>query len=76
VSKRLPGPSPKGLLTEELEMSGKNSLFFALMALAGGVFLFNIVKKTTDAQTKKQTDDAIVDAMSQQSFPASEAPAY
>ena len=60
----------------DLEMSGQKSLFFALMALFGGVFLFNMMKRSANAHTKKQTDDALVDAMSQQSFPASDAPAY
>ena len=66
-------------------MNGPKTMIFSLVALAGGVFLYRKVKSSSAGQmahdavlraTKKQTDDALVDAMSEQSFPASDAPAY
>jgi hypothetical protein len=55
------------------------------MALTGGVWTYRRMKGSTTAAektlrnalaAKKQADDELVDAMAEQSFPASDAPAY
>lgn len=50
----------------------------SLMAIAGGVWLYRKLKASADslAEAKRRADDVLVDAMSEQSFPASDAPAY
>jgi hypothetical protein len=63
----------------EMRMNGMKAMVLSLLALTGGVFgvfLYRKVHAAVLQANKKQTDDALVDAMSEQSFPASDAPAY
>jgi hypothetical protein len=49
-------------------------MILSLALLTCGVYLFS--KMRTLAQASDSRKDALVDAMSEQSFPASDAPAY
>jgi hypothetical protein len=48
------------------------TVILSLLAMAGGVFLFQRIKCTR----RVEQDDAKLDDMLDQSFPASDAPAY
>jgi hypothetical protein len=56
-------------------MTGRTpkALIISMLALAGGVFLFQRIKCARQADRE---DDARLDDMVEQSFPASDAPAY
>lgn len=55
-------------------MTGKmpRAVIVSMLAVVGGVFLFRRIKRARPAER----DDARLDDMVEQSFPASDAPAY
>jgi hypothetical protein len=70
-----------------LEMPALKTMVISLTTMAVGVLVYGTLKSSTRAAgkkslpsstpaQKKQADDELVDLMSQQSFPASDAPAY
>jgi hypothetical protein len=59
-------------------MNGLKATVLSLLAVTAGVFAWRKMRGSgvVPPTPKKQADDALVDFMSEQSFPASDAPAY
>jgi hypothetical protein len=57
-------------------MMAKKLVILTAAALAGGIFLAFRLKISLRRTSQKKADDILIDSMSEQSFPASDAPAY
>ena len=52
------------------------TILLSLLAFAAGASAFFQLKRSANVKAKKRKHDLLVDEMSDQSFPASDAPAY